>query len=406
MKLEAPPAVATAGAASIPGTFGAAATAAIADAATIAGTAGAPTTAATAGAATIAPPLVVSPFLHYGPDRAYNPLADQMLELGQPAFEALCRVMAGLDAPPELLRELRERSWVIPAGADLSQRFLLKYVSLEAHTVCNQSCYFCPVSVAPREDYFMPTELYERIVGELAAFRDTIEAVFMISYNEPTLDKRFVEQVRAIRAAGLPPAALTNGTGLSPSRIDALVEMGGLRFLSINLSTLDAEKYREDRGGDHLRLVLKNLDYAKDKPVAEEMDMVVLGTGDERHRSDFAEIEQRFAGSRFNVKYFVVNDRAGYLDIGLATKHRDRKLRGCDHVGSRPLQHLHINPRGLCILCCQDYSESVVVGDLNLNTVREVLTGPEMAHLRRMVYGLEPAPDNFICHNCKFALTE
>src|SRR6202023_3589095 len=126
----------------------------------------APPAVATAGAASIAPPLVVSPFLHYAPDRAYNPLADQMLELGQPAFEALCRVMAGLDAPPELLRELRERSWVIPAGADLSQRFLLKYVSLEAHTVCNQSCYFCPVSVAPREDYFMPTRSEERRVGK------------------------------------------------------------------------------------------------------------------------------------------------------------------------------------------------------------------------------------------------
>jgi len=350
--------------------------------------------------------LQVSPFLHHGPDRAYNPLADEMLELGQPAFEALCRVIAGLEAPPELVRELRARHWVAPAGTDLSRHFLLKYVSLEAHTVCNQSCYFCPVSVAPREDYFMPTKLYERIVGELAAFRDTIEAVFMISYNEPTLDKRFVEQVRTIRAAGLPPAALTNGTGLSPSRIDALVEMGGLRFLSINLSTLDAEKYREDRGGDHLELVLRNLDYAKDKPIAEQMDMVVLGKGDERHQSDFAEIERRFAGSRFNVKYFVVNDRAGYLDIGLATKHRDRKLRGCDHVGSRPLQHLHINPRGQCILCCQDYSESVVVGDLTAASVEEVLTGPAMAHMRRMVYGLEPAPDNFICHPCKFARTE
>ncbi len=350
--------------------------------------------------------LVVSPFLHYGPDRAYNPLADEMLELGQPAFEALCRVMAGLEAPPEALRELRERHWVTPAGADLSQHFLLKYVSLEAHTVCNQTCYFCPVSVAPREDYFMPTELYERIVGELAAFRDTIEAVFMISYNEPTLDKRFVEQVRTIRAAGLPPAALTNGTGLSPDRIDALVAMGGLRFLSINLSTLDAEKYREDRGGDHLRLVLRNLDYAKDKPVAEQMDMVVLGKGDERHRSDFAEIEQRFAGSRFTVKYFVVNDRAGYLDIGLPTKHPGRKLRGCDHVGSRPLQHLHVNPRGLCILCCQDYSESEVVGDLTTSSVREVLAGPGLARMRRMIYGLEPAPANFICRNCKFALLE
>jgi hypothetical protein len=182
--------------------------------------------------------------------------------------------------------------------------------------------------------------------------------------------------------------------------------MGGLRFLSINLSTLDAEKYRHDRGGDHLRLVLRNLDYARDKPLAEQMDVVVLGTGDERHRADFVDIERRFAGSRFNVKYFVVNDRAGYLRVGLGVKDRSRKLRGCDHVGSRPLQHLHINPRGLCILCCQDYTESEVVGDLTRSSVPEVLTGPAMARLRRMVYGLEPAPANFICHGCKFALTE
>ncbi len=347
-----------------------------------------------------------SPFLHFGPDRVYNPLRDEMLALGQPAYEALCRVGAGLPADPALLAALREGAWVAPPGIDLSRRFRLKYVSLEAHTVCNQACYFCPVSVAPREDYFMPTELYQRIVGELAAWRGTIEAVFMISYNEPTLDRRFVDQVRTIRAAGLPPAALTNGTGLNPDRVDALVEMGGLRFLSINLSTLDRERYRDDRGGDHLQTVLRNLDYARDRPVAEQMDIVVLGTGDQRHQDDFAEIGRRFAGSRFNVKSFVVNDRAGYLEIGLRVADRRRKLRGCDHMGSRPLQHLHINPRGLCILCCQDYNESVVVGDLTRASVAEVLAGPEMARLRRQVYGLEPAPADFICHSCKFALTE
>jgi hypothetical protein len=182
--------------------------------------------------------------------------------------------------------------------------------------------------------------------------------------------------------------------------------MGGLRFLSINLSTLDADKYRDDRGGDHLRLVLRNLDYARDKAVAEQMDIVVLGTGDQRHQDDFAEIGRRFADSRFNVKHFVVNDRAGYLDIGLRVDDRRRQLRGCDHMGSRPLQHLHINPRGLCILCCQDYSESVVVGDLTQASVAEVLAGPELARLRRQVYGLEAAPAGFICHSCKFALTE
>ena len=43
----------------------------------------------------------------------------------------------------------------------------------------------------------------------------------------------------------------------------------------IRLSTLDRGRYQRDRGGDHLELVLRNLDHAKDKPVAQDMDIVV-----------------------------------------------------------------------------------------------------------------------------------
>jgi molybdenum cofactor biosynthesis enzyme MoaA len=269
--------------------------------------------------------------------------------------------------------------------------------------VCNQGCYFCPVATDPREAYFMPTEQYEDILDQLAEHRATIEAVFMINYNEPTADKRFVEQVRAIKRRGLPPATLTNGTGLTPKRVDELVAMGGLRFLSINLSTLDRERYSADRQGDHLDLVLRNLDYAKDRPVAQEMDMVVLGKGDDVHRADFEEITRRFAGSRFNVKYFEVMDRAGYLQIGLST--RNKTLCGCDNIGPRPLQHIHITPHGKCLLCCEDYDERYVVGDLNTHSVDEVLSGPAIATMRRWVYGLEESPADFICRSCIFART-
>ena len=161
----------------------------------------------------------LNPFLHLGPERIYDPLTDRLLASGEAGFAALARLVAGGAEVAELPAGERELlaagGWLLPAAEDPSRRFLLKYVSLEAHTVCNQTCYFCPVSIAPREDYFMPTELYERIVGELAAFRETIDGVFMINYNEPTLDKRFVEQVRTIKDAGLPPAVLTNATGLT-----------------------------------------------------------------------------------------------------------------------------------------------------------------------------------------------
>jgi len=213
--------------------------------------------------------------------------------------------------------------WLIAEDTDLSHHYRLRWISLEAHSVCNQRCFFCPVSVAPRDPYFMPTVLFERIVDEVAALDQPIEAVTMIQYNEPTIDRRFVEQVRYIKDAGLPPAVLSNGSNLVPDTIDALVAMGGLHYFSVNLSTLDREQYAKDRGKDHLERVLANLDYAKDTAMAEEMVVVVLGTDPEEHARQFEAISRRFAGSRFKVQDFEPNDRAGYLDIGLAAEGRE-----------------------------------------------------------------------------------
>lgn len=350
-----------------------------------------------------------SPFLHVGPDRVYDPLTDRTLEAGGPGYDLLRGLLDGTVSAEalsaEAADELAAAGWIAPEEEDLSRRFHLKYVSLEAHTVCNQACYFCPVAVAPRESHFMPTELYERIVGELAAYRETIEGVSLINYNEPTLDRRFVDQVRCLVEAGLPPAVLTNGTGLTPRRVDALVEMGGIHYLSINLSTLDRERYRREREGDHLGAVLANLDFMRDRPLAATMEIVVLGTGDEAHRRDFAEIRRRYEGSRFEVKYYEVMDRAGYLQIGTKVARPHQKLCGCENVGSRPLQHLHVTPHGKCVLCCEDYDEYYEVGDLNCQSVEEVLTGPEIARLRRWVYGIEEAPPGFICRKCIYART-
>jgi hypothetical protein len=251
----------------------------------------------------------------------------------------------------------------------------------------------------------MPTELYERILDQLAAHSATIEGVFMINYNEPTVDPRFVDQVRAIRARGLPPAVLTNATGLTPGRVDELCELGGLRYLSVNLSTLDREKYRRDRGTDQAELVARHLDYAATRPLAETMEIVVLGEDDGPHLQSFADVRQRYGGTRFVVVSRRLMDRAGYLPVGDTASIRGRRLGGCQNSGSRPLQHLHVTPHGTCVLCCEDYDERYVVGDLSRQTLDEVLAGEEFARFRRWAYGVEEAPDDFICRNCVFALS-
>lgn len=347
---------------------------------------------------------VVNPFLHVDPERIYNPLTDRTLLPGHPGYDVLRAFVDRGDASPEL-DALRKDGWIVDAGVDLSPRHRLKIVSLETMTACNQKCYFCPVSIAPREDALMPMELFERLVEELTAYRETIEGVFLQSYNEPSLDRRFVDFCRTLFSADLPVAVLSNGSGLTPQKIDAMMDAGQLRYLCINLSTLDRQRYAGDRGEDHLPAVLRNLDYFKNKPLAKQMAIVVLGTGEETHQRDFESIRDRFAGSRFEVRKDSVMDRAGWLGVGLKPPAPNQRLAGCDNIGSRPLQHLHITPKGKCVLCCEDYDENYVVGDLTNGTIAEVLDGPELAKMRRWVYGIEEAPDDFICRKCIFART-
>src|SRR5213595_220595 len=131
-----------------------------------------------------------NPFLHVDAERIYNPLTDRALAPGDDDYASLRAFLAGGAGDEALARG----GWIVRDDDDLSTRYRLKIVSLETMTTCNQKCYFCPVSIAPREDESMSDEMFERIVEELTDFRDTLEGVFLQSYNEPTLDRRFVAQ--------------------------------------------------------------------------------------------------------------------------------------------------------------------------------------------------------------------
>ena len=130
-----------------------------------------------------------NPFLHIESSRVYNPLTDRALVPGDGQYEAFRAFVAGGAADEQLIRD----GWITRGGEDLSRRHYLKIVSLETLTTCNQRCYFCPVSVDPRDDEAMPDAMFDAIVAQLAPFRSTIEGVFLQSYNEPTVDRRFVD---------------------------------------------------------------------------------------------------------------------------------------------------------------------------------------------------------------------
>ena len=132
------------------------------------------------------------------------------------------------------------------------------------------------------------------------------------------------------------------------------------------------------------------------------MVLTVLNSDRKALDREMAAVARRFEGSRFEVQDWLVNDRAGNVGVGLGPG--DGELCGCDYGGSRPIEHVHITAAGRVVLCCQDYEEQWVAGDLNTDSLESILKSPAYARLRRLAYGLEPAPDQFLCSGCQYAL--
>ncbi len=355
----------------------------------------------------VAVDYILEPFLHFNSDKIYNPLTDDFIARKHPYFELLGSIRVQeihcKDIHSSTLNKLIQEAWIIPENTSILTRYRLKVVTLEGTAHCNQRCNFCPVSISPKDVQTMSLSLYESIVRQLADFHQ-IEGVFMINYNEPTLDRYFLDRIKILKKYRLPVCINTNGSGLTPHKIDTIKKMGGLRFISVNLSSLDENYYQEERQYRGLSGILKNLDYLSQVKIADEMVVAVLGEKDLTHEMNFKKIQTYFRGSELMVKSYEITNRAGCLEKGRKLDEKIEKLAGCDLLGSRPIQHLHINSYGKVFICCQDYYEQYILGDLTRQTVSEVLVSPEMQEIRAKVYGLKEASDDFICRQCVFAL--
>jgi MoaA/NifB/PqqE/SkfB family radical SAM enzyme len=227
--------------------------------------------------------------------------------------------------------------------------------------------------------------------------------VFLSNYNEPTIDPLFEERCLALFARGLPVSLLTNASHFGPDRADRLARAGRFRYIGINLPTLDPVRYESMHGTRDLARVLANIDALAAREISEETAIVVLGNNDEAHRRDVAGIRERFGPRGWDVKSFRIRSRPASGTF-VPEPPPVKELRGCELMGSRPFEHLHVTATAKAVLCCQDYYEKLTVGDLKTQTVAEILGGDVMARLRRWTYGVEEAPADFLCRRCEFAL--
>lgn len=302
-----------------------------------------------------------------------------------------------LGADPIYAREFADKLVaalvLLSAGEDHFKRHAIRHADIEITSHCNARCRFCPVAENPLPKKTMPRTVFAGVLDRLAGY--PIEWLSLNHYNEPLLDRGFDEKARLIRDHGLRLRLFTNGLLLKPALAELLADLAIVDSIVVNLPDDDPSTYREMMGISLLPTLLDQVKYASSLGLA----TVVCLNGSPDHASSWATRVAQVLGPKIEIHHNLTHDRAGLIsdapDVTVAG-HWEGPLGGC----RRMLEHLHVNVAGKVFLCCQDYHQNNLLGDLLEQTVDEIMTGAEAVKLRRWIFGADPAPATFICRSC------
>lgn len=270
-----------------------------------------------------------------------------------------------------------------------------KAVQIETTSLCNARCTFCPYEWVSRmfPRGVMGDELFFKIIRELAEFQPLLIAPYL--NNEPLLDKKIIERIRQIRTA-MPQTFIdisTNGSALTQSIAEKLLDpVLVIDEIKINFPTTDPEAYNRITGLNYERTLANIRDFvrlARQKQYSGKYRIIIVESVNPKEDKAFWEKEG------IEVKVYAKINRGGIIQTGHATSDQ---ISGCKY--NREKSWLHILNTGEVILCCMDWFRQHRLGDLNMNSIKEVWKSELYQAIRRRIS--DSKDKGFICNKCEW----
>ncbi|WP_405785668.1 radical SAM/SPASM domain-containing protein [Streptomyces sp. NBC_01367] len=283
------------------------------------------------------------------------------------------------------------RGW-LQDPVELCRSYRLESGEIEVTAHCNWGCVSCPVATDPKPRRTMPMGLFEEIVGKLAA-ADASYVTFQF-FNEPTLDQYFSQRLEVLGRHGMPLALYSNASALTTAKIEDLKRTGVLKDLIVNIPSVDEAEFAGLTGSRSYQHTVGNTEAALRAGLP--VQVVVNGVG-ARGERNLEGVERHFVPLGAQVYPSLTCDRAGELGGEYAQDVRvEGRLTGCGW----PVQHVNISVTGDLFLCCNDYYQREVFGHVGDGSIDELMSGERAVALRRKVFGVDEAPEDFLCRRC------
>lgn len=272
-----------------------------------------------------------------------------------------------------------------------------KVIEIQFHNKCNSNCLICPYKDMKYNYGDMSEALFNKFLDEIE--ENKIERIIPYLNNEPFLQKNFVSRVEKIRNR-FKKVEIEISSNVSMINEDDLKKLKELEITELRLSVFGFEKetYKKIMPGLNYENTMNKLklisDYMKN---TNTVISIVMIDNNEIPEIEFQKMKQLCGDLGFNF------ERWGFLDRSSNVAYKSNNINNlvvstCEQ--NRPLERMHILSDGRVIFCCQDWRHSLVVGNIQFQTIKEVWNSKKYQEARESLYN-KKKNSPYICQKCK-----
>ena len=272
-------------------------------------------------------------------------------------------------------------------------------VALEPLNVCNLECTMCPYPSMDREKNQMPMDLYKKIVDEIVAFGHT--RLNLTHYNEPFLDKNLFERVRYAKQKGMLVGFFSNATVMTSEKAENALD-AGVDWINFSIDGATKESFEKIRIGANFEETISNISHLirlrRERNSTIPLINIHTTILSKENLESSSQLKELLYGAD-SYTMGLADSRGNQKDYNFMKTFTSNSNKSRLYPCSIPWTTLTVMSNGKVCLCCRDHDGEVILGDLNKQTITEVVNSKEMLKVKKL--HLEGQGDQIdLCKNC------
>jgi len=268
---------------------------------------------------------------------------------------------------------------------------IIDRINIELTNHCNLTCLWCPGS-GERNKGFMSFDTFTTILNNILSDKIIVNEIHLYNVGESLLHPDFPKIVQFLGALSKKPkiVLVTNGTLLSDSIMDQIIESKGIDTIQFSIDGGTKESYEQLRQGAKWEDTLKKISHflqKNNKRIKTGLITIDMGV-------PFSEEFKKIIEKVDNFDFRPPHNWTGNEDLKDYPFERSFNPHPCWHIQN----NLAILWNGDITLCCADLHGRGIFGNIHLDTLENFWKGHRLTTFRKQMTGRKKEIE--LCKNC------